>query len=403
MIHDITNLFNRAGVLVESRPAVARVIARVIFGISSYAHDRKSLLNVRSRNQAPLSEHTERQVWSWMRQISWSWEINTCYWRALGAFIETQDLTQAAHQHNITQQDFAYLFSQLNDADIRAFVDQGRNWRAPTIDNRTISDIIKQLKPSIRACVHKLRFVWQHDPSSDEADWSSYFTCEALQTLYKYEDRHTLTHLVNTVRVALTNKCGIMQSRYSTVKQGMLVNVERFETKRTGHQVKSKKTENQLSLDRSPYVARRAPIMITGGEDGGEMENLELASRSIKPEPAIDTTLFIQQVERKSEVLARYLKLVAVEEEDEEFNAWLDEHELPTSSFTELRNCAAKFLGMTRNDFAALRQIADEDFTIGRQLEARSVAQKLRDMRSAHRTSVNHNSQPRAVVGGRHK
>jgi hypothetical protein len=143
--------------------------------------------------------------------------------------------------------------------------------------------------------------------------------------------------------------------------------------------------------------------MITGGEDGGEMENLELASRSIKPEPAIDTTLFIQQVERKSEVLARYLKLVAVEEEDEEFNAWLDEHELPTSSFTELRNCAAKFLGMTRNDFAALRQIADEDFTIGRQLEARSVAQKLRDMRSAHRTSVNHNSQPRAVVGGRHK
>jgi hypothetical protein len=30
----------------------------------------------------------------------------------------------------------------------------------------------------------------------------------------------------------------------------MLVNVERFETKRTGHQVKSKKTENQLSLDR---------------------------------------------------------------------------------------------------------------------------------------------------------
>ena len=151
MIHDITNLFNRAGVLVESRPAVARVIARVVFGISSYAQDRKSLLSLRSKSQAVLSEQTERQVWSWVRQISWSWEINTCYWRALGAFIDTQDLTYAAHHHGIAQHDFAYLFSQLNNADIRAFIDQGRNWREPTIDNRTISDIIKQLKPSIRA------------------------------------------------------------------------------------------------------------------------------------------------------------------------------------------------------------------------------------------------------------
>lgn len=401
MIHDITNLFNRAGVLVESRPAVARVIARVVFGISSYAQDRKSLLSLRSKSQAVLSEQTERQVWSWVRQISWSWEINTCYWRALGAFIDTQDLTYAAHHHGIAQHDFAYLFSQLNNDDIRAFIDQGRNWRAPTIDNRTISDIIKQLKPSIRACVHKLRFVWQHDPSNDEADWNSYFTCEALQTLYKYEDRHTLTHLVNTVRVALTNKCGIMQSRYSTVKQGMLVSVERFEGKKHGSTTKGSKPENQLSLDHSPYIARRTPLMVAGGDDGGEIENLELASRSVKPEPSLDTTLFIQQVERQSEVLARYLKLVAVEEDDAEFHAWLEEHELPTSSFTDLRNCAAKFLGMTRHDFAELRQIADNDYAIGQQLERRVALQRLRDLRG--RRGANHNSQPRAVVGGRHK
>jgi hypothetical protein len=410
MIHNITNLFNRAGVLVESRPAVARVIARVIFGISSYSGDRKKLVNFRSRAQSVLTDNVERAIWSWTRQVAWNWEINTCYWRALGAFIETRDLTLAAHQHNIAQEDFAYLFAQLTTEDLQEFINQQRDWRSPMIDDRTISAIIKQLKPWINNCVYRLRFVWQHDPSHDEDDWRSFFTCEALQTLYKYEDRHSLTHLVNTVRLALNNKCGIMQARYASVKLGMLVSTERFE-KNNSKKVKGKKQKDNkqstrdqsqnLSLDKSPYIARRVALT-SPGEDGSEVENIELSARSVKLEPQLDTMLFIQQVEKQSEALARYLRLVAVEEEDAEFIDWLEQHELSTDSFNDLRMHAAKFLGLTRQDFAGLRRIADVDYAIGRQLEMRMVKQQQAKDKH-HVTGSFRNAQPRAAVGGRHK
>ena len=387
MIQAITNMFNSAGVLVDQRPSVCRVLARSIFGISSYAQDRKHLVNIKNRKESIISDDVESKLWSWIRNVSWDWKVNTCYWRALGCLIDTRDIVRAAHDHHITQDDLLYLFNQLTTDDINDYIELGRNWRSKPIDEKTIAEVLKKIERYIDNCVYRLRFVWEYDLGRGPDDWKAHFQAEAIQTIYKYEDRKSVNHLINTVKLALNNKLGIMQSRYASVKYGMLVSSDKLDGK---NQTKNGKIIKKLApaegLDSQPFTNRRAPVTISG-EDGSEMDNPELFARCVKPELEIDVRLFIDQVEKHSSSLARYLRLVAAEQEDHEFEQWLDDNNHEIDSMVDLKANAARFCGLARADLQQLRDIAVQDYPIGLQIQkreqkAKAESQRLRDRAS---------------------
>ena len=105
----------------------------------------------------------------------------------------------------------------------------------------------------------------------------------------------------------------------------------------------------------------------------GQSENPELFSRSTRSEPEIDTVLFIAQVERESKQLARYLKLVVLEDDDDEFNSWIEENDAPVDSDADLRKSAATFCQLGQVDLDQLRAITEVDYPIGRQVREREA------------------------------
>lgn len=350
MITNITNLLDRANILQQDRGFVCRILARVIFGIASYNDERPKMVNFKQKAKSRIAPESESQIWEWIRDISWDRRVATCYWRALGCLLHTKDISKASHENNVALADLWYLFDQLTGEDIDAFINRDRNWRAPSIDERTINEVVKLCRGTINHCVFNLRFVWQYDPAHPKEDWEHYFVSEAVQTIYRYEDRHSLGHLVNTVKTALENKCRIMQCRYSSVKQGSLIN----SSKLGGSAVQQ-------------FISRRADLMIDS-PDGSETENPELFSRSTRTEPSIDTELFIRQVARDSEALAKYLRLVVLDDDNTDFVDWLDKNDLSIDSNGDLHKSAAMFCGLKRDDLRHLRRIAEVDYPIGQQM-----------------------------------
>lgn len=347
-----------AGVIVEHRPLVARILVRSILRISPYAKDRKALTSCRSKNPI-LPPQVEAVIWRWVRDMRWDWKVNTCYWRATACVFETRDFSRAANTFNVPVEDIAYMIAQMSPEDIDYFVKLERSWRTSPIDNAAITAVIKMCKPYINTCVHKLSFVSKYDPGRDSSDWHAYFSAEALQVIYMYEDRKSLHHLVNTVKLALKNKLGIMQGRYSSMKHGMLVNSKSVDPlkkvkKKDGTVVSTRETNSLVT-----YVNRRATLMVQSPDGGDEVENPELLSRSTKIEGDLETDIFIRHVEKQSVHLARYLKLVTKDDHDDaEFSKWLDHHNYSVDSIRDLAAKAAIFCRISKSDITKLRDIA---------------------------------------------
>jgi hypothetical protein len=350
MIEEIVCLLDRANVPQESRPVVCRVISRVIFGLASYRDDRKKFVDLKKRSNSKVNKESEPLIWEWVRGIMWDRKIATQYWRALGQLLHTRDVHAAAETHGLNSIDVMYLFDQLTVEDIDEFVKQNRNWRVPSIDDKTIREVLAICKPTINKCVWDLRFIWQYDSAKPKEEWNSWFASEAIKTIFMYEDRRSLNHLVHTVQLALKAKCKIMQKKYSTLKHGTLLSSDKVG-----------------GGDTFQFVTRNVDLIIDG--EAGPAENPELAGRCVTTAPSIDTDLFIEQVERESKQLARYLRLVVLEEEDTEFEVWLDHNKVPTiDDDTDFAKIVAKFCNLKRTDLRELRRIAGVDYTIGQQL-----------------------------------
>lgn len=372
MIMEIADLLDRVNVLQPARPLVCRVLARVIFGIGSYKDERRLLVNLSNKSESVIPPECESQIWEWVRELMWNRAVSTGYWRALGCLIYTRDLADVALKYEISQTDLVYLFNQLDQTDIDEFIDQNRDWRSPSIDDKTVREILALCKSTINACVWRLRFIWQYDVSHPKEEWDSWFVSEALQTIYRYEDRHSLNHLVNTIKQALKMKCGVMQQRYATVKKGALIDtalVNKDKRRKFKGTADEKRKEAESESTRQQFVSRRAALMLDGPT--GQSENPELFSRSTRSEPEIDTILFIAQVERESKQLARYLKLVVLEDDDDEFNCWIDENDAPVNSNTDLCKSAAVFCQLKQVDLDQLRAITEADYPIGQQIRER--------------------------------
>jgi hypothetical protein len=241
-------------------------------------------------------------------------------------------------------------------------------------------------KPHVNSCVYRLRFIWQNDPAKPKEDWESYFISEAIHTIFKYEDRHSLVHLVNTVKTALENKQGIMAQRFSSEKQGNLIRNETLEkgAKKTAKALKGIDTNLKQEMDtvnHRTFTNRRATLMIEGPD--GESENPELTSRSTRTEPGIDTKLFIARIDREYKHLARYLKLLVLDEEDVEFFEWVENENLDIDSEMDFKKHAALFCNIGRQDFLQLRSLVEQDYPISQFLIKRAAKHKEEDRKKA--------------------
>jgi hypothetical protein len=163
-----------------------------------------------------------------------------------------------------------------------------------------------------------------------------------------------MQHLINTIKLALKRKLGIMQGRYSSLKHGMLVNSAEFETKGKRRSKASDRKTNTLVS----YVNRRASLMVQSA-DGDEVENPELLAKSTKIEAEIEVGVFIDFVEAQSSNLGRYLKLTAkTNHEDPEFYNWLDANGFTIDGVKDLSVKAAQFCRIGRAEIIRLREIA---------------------------------------------
>lgn len=341
LLEVLSSLFDEVGLNPVQRRCAARSLVRVLCKLATYRQEVDSGL------RKALGMELERELFHWWQQQRTNRDLLMLVWRGVYCFAETGNAEHAEHLTGIHQRDIRYAYAQLNQKDLKEIGKSTLDWNKPGISQQKIMKIMKEVEPTIRHYVYKLRFLKMSDVSLTQLDLMAMLKLEALSLITRYECERSLPHIRNTVLRGLKSYWSETVSYYKRAKRDLM----------PSHEVED---INGKHFDYE-NIRQSLTLKTSTGDGDGEIENPALLSKSTNIEKDLETRSVIRLVRNRIPRYGKYLGICVLERKNKRFHKWLRENELRVDTTAAFHRSAKRFCGVTSVDEErAKRLIAGE-------------------------------------------
>lgn len=339
LIHALTSLFDDLELDSNQRRVAARALVRTACRLCTYRSEVDSYL----RDQ--LGHDKERELFRWWQSQRTNRDMQMMLWRGVYCLVETGNAEYAEYVSGIHQRDIRYALAQLRQQDIASIKRSDTlDWRKKPIQPRQIQKMLVGLDKTIKHYVYKMRFLEMADPSVTGQDIESMFKLEALSLIIRYEADRGIAHVRNTVLRGLTAYWSETISYYKREKRDGM----------PSHEIEHEHARGRYF----EYEPIRQGLVLAQDDDGNEVENPALVSKSVKMDQELETKSFITFMRRRVPRYGKYLGLCVLDKKNRKFHDWLKTKKLVTRTDAAFMQSAKRFCGVTESDEARARKIA---------------------------------------------
>lgn len=319
LISLVTQTLDEASVVGENRQKCTRLILMVLLKLSKYT-------NVKVEIRKVAGYEAERVIFKNLTTAMNTEALQLRLWRAFHGFVITQD-EDHLQDYNMTRADLEFVKANLKPRDLSLIKNSELRWEKAPITQRELRFILKKSKRTIDFYSYKLRYVLDIDYSVDKEDFRADMIAHAILTVYHYESFRSIQYLVGVANKSIANywrdQCDTWNAQKRTGEGRKVVDTGR------------KKADGSKIFEFDNHCIR-APLAVQG-DDGEDMENPALSARSTEIESDIEVKDFIDYLDSCTPSFSRYLKVVVLDQDDEECSCKLRETLKPLVRRTQER------------------------------------------------------------------